>query len=163
MKLLRILSTVLFLVIGVQGWAIDAPAEHPNAVEIVEKIGLENFSKHINDEKNDLRTLLQKNDSEERGLIVIPYAQELTYVDGYLSHIGYYADFFIITILEGYSQGLQSSVDYFGNIFLVNYNYTLHYDFAGVTFQHDYWGYTIYTDYSNMIFYSNYNQEILFY
>lgn len=70
--------------------------------------------------------------------VLCPYAETLAYVNGYLTHIGNYAQSVIYTVLDGPSYGTQTTVTYAGVVLYVNYEYKVEYTSGGAVFFHRY-------------------------
>lgn len=69
---------------------------------------------------------------------VVPYSQGFSYIKGTFCHVANYVHGSIITVFEGYNYGLQTTVDYYGNVIAVNYSPVVEYSPAGTTFKHYY-------------------------
>jgi hypothetical protein len=67
-----------------------------------------------------------------------PNTETLAYVNGYLSHIGYYPQSIIYTVLEGPYYGMQTTTAVNGVVLYINYDYVVEYTAIGVVFHHYY-------------------------
>ena len=69
---------------------------------------------------------------------LLPYAEGLAYMNGYLCHVGNYPRSVIYTYLEGPQYGLQTVVTYSGVLLYVNYDFEIEYTPYGVILHHYY-------------------------
>lgn len=70
--------------------------------------------------------------------LLYPNSEGLAYINGFLCHVGNYPRSIVYTFLEGPQYGLQTVLDYYGNVLYVNYDYSIEYAPYGVIFHHFY-------------------------
>lgn len=70
--------------------------------------------------------------------LLYPHSEGLAYLNGFLCHVGHYPRSVVYTVLEGPQYGLQTVVDYYGNVLYVNYDYSIEYAYYGVILHHYY-------------------------
>jgi hypothetical protein len=70
--------------------------------------------------------------------VQFPNSEALTYINGFLCHVGNYTRSSIVTVMDGPDYGLQTTVDYSGIVLSVNYECIVEHTPDGVTFKHEY-------------------------
>ncbi|MBA3721644.1 MAG: hypothetical protein H0W88_04510 [Parachlamydiaceae bacterium] len=165
MKALAILMTlcsIMFLP------AIHAEEQNAETVQEVlinelqlDKIDFDELQKAASDEPTNLYDCVSGSDEGldcircmQRQMILQPYSQGVRYVKGALCHVGNYNHSSIITVLEGYNAGLQTTVDYYGYVLVVNYPYVIECTpGGGVTYKHSYPDSTVVTGSNQLIYF----------
>lgn len=97
-----------------------------------------NLSEVINGEESLTDALSERIKKKKKShCIMHPNSEMLAYVNGQLSHVGYYPQSIIYTVLEGPYFGTQTTTTYNGIVLYVNYDYTVEYS-GGAVFHHYY-------------------------